>query len=176
MLHLAPPAGAVAAGDYARAVESGDIIEPVKGFRTAYKQKFGRDPVGDEVLGFDAASALMEAAKRAGSVEHPKVLAELEKFDRVRFGHLPLSFSPTDHVGAERDVLGLWAVPGDAKKWKGQGQWRYLMRAFTSDLERTNILEEDWGYFFEGSTPGGEAPFFNTSRWGITSDKSDPLH
>lgn len=176
MLSLGPPPGTVAAGDYAAPAQSGDIIEPVARFRSSFKAKFGKEPSGIEMLGYDAACALMEAAKRAGTADHAKVIAELERYDRVRFGHLPLSFGPTDHVGAERDVLGLWAVPADPDRWKGIGTWRHLMRTFTSDLERTNILEDDWGYFFNGATPGGEAPFFHTSRWGITSDRSDPLH
>lgn len=176
MLGLEPPRGTVAAGDYALPTGCKGIIDRATRFAEGFRKRFNEDPVGVEMLGYDAAKSMIHAATTAGSMEHAKVIGELEKFDRVRFSHLPLSFSPTDHVGAERDMLGLWAVPDDPAKHRGTGRWRHLMRAFTSDLERTNIFDEDWAFFFAGATPGGEAPFFNTSRWGVITDRSDPFH
>lgn len=176
MLALEPPPGTVAAGDYALPTGSKGIIDRATRFAEGFRKRFNEDPVGVEMLGYDAAKSMIHAATTAGSIEHTKVIAALEKFDRVSFSHLPLSFSPTDHVGAERDMLGLWAVPNDPAKHPGTGRWRHLMRAFTSDLERTNVFDEDWAFFFAGATPGGEAPFFNTSRWGIVTDRSDSMH
>lgn len=157
--------GSVAAGDYARPPQAKDVIKPVGDFRSRFREEFGSLPVSDEVLAYDAVRVIAEGFGRAGSRE--KTAGELEKFDRVRFGHLPISFSPSDHVMPERDVLGLFA-------WQDRG-WSHLMRAFTSDLERTNILEEDWPSFFDGTTPGGEAPFFYTAKAGITTRADDDL-
>jgi len=173
MLQLTPPVpGWVGAGDYARPELVGDRIDSVKAFRSAFKSKYNKDPVGDEVRGYTAVHVIAEAVKAAGVLQHSKVIDQLETFDRKRFGHLPVSLGPTDHVLAERDVLGLFAY-STASSQKG---WRHLMRAFTSDLERTNALEEDWASFFDGTTPGGEAPFYHSAKVGITSDSKDDLH
>lgn len=97
-----------------------------------------------------------------------RTVAALERFDRIRLGHLPISLGPTDHILAERDVLGLWT--------KEQSGWAQLMKTFTSDLERTNILEEDWPVYFDGTTPGGEAPFYHRAKIGNIADLRHDLH
>lgn len=167
---LAP--GTVAANDYARATERAETIEAVRRFREAFRRKFGTDPSGEEARGYDAVHLLGEAVKRAGSTDRAAILGALEAFDRVRFGRLPVSFGPNDHVAAERDALGVWAVV----EARGGDPWLQIMRTFTADLERTNILEHDWPAFFEGTTPGGEAPFYHGARRGIVTDKTDDLH
>ncbi|MGH2772919.1 MAG: ABC transporter substrate-binding protein [Actinomycetota bacterium] len=160
-------AGAVAAGDYAGFLAGTPVERPAR-FNQAFRARYKRDPSGIELSASDCVYVLAEAIKRAGGLDRPKLLEELEGFDRVRFGRLPISLGPDDHVVAERDVLGLWAA--------GKGTWRPVMRTFTSDLERTNVLEEDWSAFFDGTTPGGEAPFYHQAKSGITSDKGDPLN
>lgn len=167
-LDVAP--GTVAVGTYARASEEGDRIQAVREFREAFEARFQRAARGDEAIAYDAVRALAEGFVRAGGGGRSARIDAIEGFDRVRFGGLPLSFSPTDHVGPERDHLGLWAIPASADSWS------MLHRTFTNDLERTNVLEEDWPAYFEGTTPGGEAPFYYTAKSGITSDKSDLLH
>lgn len=165
--------GTVAAGEYGRPVRHVDSIPAIKSFVDEFEKANVPTLEGKESVAYDAVKFLAESVKRAGANDHEKVVQALEGFDRVRFARLPVSFSPTDHVAPERDHLGLWAVPTpDASK----EPWFLLMRTFTSDLERTNILEEDWPSFFDGTTPGGEAPFFHQAKRGIVSDKSDDLH
>ena len=168
---LAP--GTVAAGDYARPQAATNVEWPVSAFRKAFLRRFNREPVVAEAEAYDSVMNLAEALRQSGApdseVDHPRMLEELEKFDRVRFAHLPVSLAPSDHVVAERDVLGLWAVGND-------GKWSHLMRTFTSDLERTNVLEDDWPVFFDGTTPGGEAPFYYSAKSGITTRKEDDLN
>ncbi len=164
--------GTVAAGDYSRPDAVPDGSWPVSIFRKAFQKSFNRGPTAAEADAYDVVMILAEALRRstpAAAVEHPRLLEELEKFDRVRFARLPVSLGPSDHVVAERDVLGLWAVGSD-------GKWTHLMRAFTSDLERTNVLEDDWPVFFDGTTPGGEAPFYYSAKSGITTRKDDDLN
>ncbi|HVE75191.1 MAG TPA: hypothetical protein VND22_00300, partial [Actinomycetota bacterium] len=176
------PAGTVIASDYAvvwrhspgvvgpdPVREAAGKIETKDGFATLF-----------ELRGYEAARVLLEGASRAGAGSGPlasgkrgEIRAGIEAFDRVRLGRLPVSFGPDDRVIAERDHMGLWAAVADPS---AGSLFQPLMRTFTSDLERTNVLEEDWPYFFEGAVPGAEAPFFHQSRFGIVTDKSDDLH
>lgn len=165
------PPGSVAAADYA-AAGGGDGIPSVGRFRESYVAEFGRPPAGPEVWGYDAARALGQAARGAGGPERGRMIDALEHFDRVRFGHLPISLGPDDHLAAERDLLGLWARAAAGAEGAG---WLPVMRTFTSDLERTNILDDDWVAYFEGAVPGGEAPFFHQARYGIVTDAKDDL-
>lgn len=168
---VALTAGTVATGDYARASSETDSISRVRTFRQSL-EKFAKTKLaGDEGAAYDAVRALAEATARAGGTDRAKLTAALESFDRVAFSRLPLSFGPTDHVGPERDHLGLWAVNGS-----DPDPWAILHRTFTSDLERTNLLEEDWPSFFDGTTPGGEAPFYFTAKHGIVTKEQDDLH
>lgn len=168
-----PVLGSVAGGDYARPAQSDGRIQRVEDFRKEFRDIYKREPSGDEIYGYEAVHLLAEAAKRSGAgarldkAARIKLLEELERFDRVRFAQLPISLGPDDHVIAERDVLGLYCFEG--------GRWLHLMRTFTSDLERTNLLEEDWASYFDGAVPGGEAPFFHQAKGGVTTDRSDDL-
>lgn len=167
----APP-GAVASSDYAQPLEGAEAMPEVRRFREGFIDEFGEQPTGPEVLAYDAVRILFAAAAKAGSVGRAEVVEALEGLDKVRFGRLSISFGPDDRVVPERDVLGLWASTGDP----GSVSWAHLMRTFTSDLQRTNILEEDWANFFEGTTPGGEAPFFHAALSGIRTAREDDLH
>lgn len=168
-----PMPGSVAGGDYARPAQSDGRIQRVEEFRKTFRDTYNRGPSGDEIYGYEAVSLLAEAAKRSGTgskLDHAarvKLVEELERFDRVRFAQLPISLGPDDHVIAERDVLGLYCFEN--------GRWLHLMRTFTSDLERTNLLEEDWASYFDGAVPGGEAPFFHQAKGGVTTDRTDDL-
>ncbi|MGH2706375.1 MAG: ABC transporter substrate-binding protein [Actinomycetota bacterium] len=158
--------GTVAVSDYA-GLGAGQRLPGVRAFRDAYRARWGEAPPGSAVAGYDAVRAVAEAVRRAGP-ERRDIITGLETFDRVRFGRLPISLGPDDHLFSERDVLGLWGKEGDSG-------WLPVMRTFTSDLERTDILEDDWPSFFEGTVPGGEAPFFRAATYGITSDAGDDL-
>lgn len=166
--------GTVASGEYAMALPSADSVEAVKQFMQRFREEFERDPVGHESVAFDAVMSLTEATERAAGVDRAKIFEAMSAFDRIRFARIPVAFGPTDSVAPERDYLGLWAVP--APGGSGDAKWLQLMRTFTSDLERTNIPEDDWPFFFDGTTPGGEAPFFHQAKHGIVSDRSDGLH
>lgn len=171
LVDVRPPAppGTVAAGDYLRAGPGDAPVDAARRFREAWRARHGADPQGWEVAAHDAVLALTEASRRAGDHGDGRggLLAALEGFDRVRFGSLPISLGPDDHLLAERDVLGLWTLR--------DGRWKPLMRTFTSDLERTNVLEDDWAAFFEGAVPGGEAPLYRTARSGVTTGREDDL-
>ena len=170
MFSVGPVSGMVAAGDYGRPANLGDRMENVARFRSSFAAKFKVPPVGEESVAYDAVMLLVGALTKAGPsipIDRPKLVTAIESTDRVRFARLPISLGPTDHVIPERDFLGLWAAEQD--------RWDLLMRTFTADLERTNIYDQDWMYFFSGSTPGGEAPFYNTARSGIVTGPSDDL-
>ena len=168
------PPGTVASAEYALALSPADSVAAVKQFRDRFSEEFDREPAGQESLGFDAVMAMAEAVERAGGIDRPKIFEAISVFDRIRFARIPVSFGRTDWVAPERDYLGLWTVP--APERAGEGRWLQLMRTFTSDLERTNIPEDDWPSFFDGTTPGGEAPFFHQAKRGIVSDRTDVLH
>jgi branched-chain amino acid transport system substrate-binding protein len=50
-----------------------DPDETLQAFRRAYKEKYGKDPDSMAALGYDAAMVLVEAIKRCGSTEGPKL-------------------------------------------------------------------------------------------------------
>jgi len=166
--------GTVASAEYALALTPADSIQPVKQFLDSFTEEFEHEPVGHESVGFDAVMVLAEGAERAGRLDRAKIFEAISAFDRIRFARIPMSFGRTDWVAPERDHLGLWAVPFPERA--GGERWLQLMRTFTSDLERTNIPEDDWPSFFDGTTPGGEAPFFHLAKRGIVSDRKDDLH
>lgn len=171
------PEGTVSSGDYAHAFSAADSIARVREFRREFRQMFGRPPRGDEALAYDSVRLVSEAVRRAGDLDRGAISRALESLDRQQYAHLPVSWGPDDHVGAERDVLGLWTQPFGSRRGIPQMErWYHLMRTFTSDLERTNILEEDWPSFFQGTTPGGEAPFFHQARSGVVSGREDQTH
>jgi hypothetical protein len=165
--------GYVATGDYATPAGL-LVLDSVRRFSGAFEKKYGKPPGNEELGGYEAVQLLGEAVRRAGNVDRARILEALEGFDRVRFGRLPVSLGPDDHLVAERDVLGLWAHP--VEQGKGNARLLPLMRTFTSDLERTNILEEDWAVFFEGTMPGGEPPFYHQAKLGITTGSEDQLN
>lgn len=168
--------GTVAAGDYALAFPPSESMERIESFVKGFRERFDERPRADEYAAYDAVRLTGEAIRRAGKLDRREVLATLESFDRQQFVHTPVSFAPSDHVAAERDVQGLWTVKKGSEGLSRSERWTHLMRAFTSDLERTNILEEDWPSFFEGTKPGGEAPFFYQARSGVVSKREDDIH
>ncbi|HLF70377.1 MAG TPA: hypothetical protein VI541_05415, partial [Actinomycetota bacterium] len=161
-----PARGSVAVGDYARAAWQKVPVDSARGFVTSFSKRYHRRPSRDEVRGYDVVRLVDSLARGAARTDDP--ITALEKVDRKRFGSLPISLGPLDHVLPERDHLGLWTREG--------GEWEPLMRTFTSDLERTDVLEEDWSAFFPGADPAGEAPFFRDAKLGITTERSDDIH
>lgn len=168
--------GTVAAADYALAFPTSESMPRIESFVKGFSERFEERPRADEAAAYDAVRLVGEAIKRAGKLDRREVLKALETFDRQQYAHTPVSFAPSDHVAAERDVQGLWTVKRDSEGLPRSAKWTHLMRTFTSDLERTNILEEDWPAFFEGTTPGGEAPFFYQATSGVVSKREDETH
>lgn len=159
---LAP--GSVATSDYAWPSPAAAMMERVGNFRETFRARFGDYPGLEASAGYEAAKTLMSAIQPGPQPNR----SSLQSLDRSLHSRIPVSLSPTDQVLPERDVLGLFA--------RGSGDaWEHLMRTFTSDLERTNILEEDWATFFDGTTPGGEAPFYRQAKTGVVSDAGDDL-
>ena len=56
-----------------------DINPKVKDFATKYKAKYGNDPIGYEIYGYDIGNLAFAAVNNAGSVDHDKVIASLKK-------------------------------------------------------------------------------------------------
>ncbi|MEO7804492.1 MAG: hypothetical protein ABIS18_09120 [Actinomycetota bacterium] len=138
------------------------------GFDSLLQEESALAPGSVASSDYERANLRLRIEEAVGVLAKANKLADLEKFDRVRLGHLPISLGPTDHVLAERDVLGLFTIE--------HGKWTHLMKTFTSDLERTNILEEDWAKYFDGTTPGGEAPFYHGAKVGSVADPKNDLH
>lgn len=156
-------ASAIVVSDYAPCSDAGTPLPPTKAFITkAAKRKL--ICLSDEIEAYEAVHLLTSSK----GPDRAAVMDAVEKIDRKKIAHLPISLGPDDHVIAERDHLGIWVNDGH--------QYKPIMRTFTSDLQKTDVVEEDWPFFFPGADPRGEAPFFYASRYGIVSDRSDDAH
>ena len=167
------PAGSVAAADYAVPFREAARLRSVSRFRKDFSAEHGVEPVGAEWVGYEAVRVLAEAVRRAGAADPDKIVAALESMDRVRFGHLPVSFGPDDHIVSERDLQGVWAMAPRGRT--GPPGWRPLMRTFTSDGAGSNFLKEDWRSFFAEADPRGDPPPYEKAKAGITSGPDDDL-
>jgi hypothetical protein len=80
-----------------------------------------------------------------------------------------------------RDELGLFAVAGPKERldpWEvaGTDPWRPVMRTFTYDGTRTNVLDMDRKVFFPFWGKDQPGPEYWRSRYGIATRPRDPLH
>ncbi|HYU59005.1 MAG TPA: hypothetical protein VEO00_13300, partial [Actinomycetota bacterium] len=93
---------------------------------------------------------------------------------------LPVALGPDDHTFVDELQLGAFAVPGRdevSEPWLvPDAPWRPVMRTFTSDGERTIVLERDRGPFWPAWHPPAPSPKYRSSRLGITTGPDDPLH
>jgi ABC-type branched-subunit amino acid transport system substrate-binding protein len=159
-----------------------DPIPRVGSFRGRFRAAFGRDPSGLEQEGYDAVRVLAEALARTGGRGGSRLTAALENTRNRTFSGFPIDLGPDDHVFLPRDELGLFAVAGPDERvdpWQvpGSRPWRALMRTFTYDGERTNVLDRDRRVFFPFWRKNQPGPKFFRSRYGIRSRASrDPLH
>lgn len=171
-----PPPGTMATATYARGVH----LLPVpsfKLFRRAFKDWWDTVPQGYELRAYEAALAIGWAAERAGTGDIARALEDLRG---KRFGGLPVTLGPDDHVFAEEVTIGLWTIPfpGDSvgKEPPESLPWVPLARGFSIDGETTDILSADWKWLFrKAPPPGGPAPRFKRMRFGVTTPRSDPL-
>ncbi|MGH2556341.1 MAG: ABC transporter substrate-binding protein [Actinomycetota bacterium] len=159
-----------------------DPIPRVGRFRERFRAAFGRDPASLEQEGYDAVRLLAAALARTGGSGGSKLTAALENTDDRTFSSFPIDLGPDDHLFQPRDELGLFAVAGPDERvdpWQvpGSRPWRALMRTFTYDGERTNVLDRDRRVFFPFWRKNQPGPKFFRSRYGIRSRPSrDLLH
>jgi branched-chain amino acid transport system substrate-binding protein len=156
-------------------------IPRVGKFIRSFEQDFGHPPAGFEQEGHDAVRTLAVALGDTGGRGGRPLIEALERIDGRVFSSFPVDLGPDDHLFMPRDELGLFAVPGRNEKldpWQEPGgpNWRGLMRAFTYDGERDNILDRDRPVFFPNWEKPQPGPKYWKSRYGIVTRPSDPLH
>ena len=156
-------------------------IRRVADFRLGLATMTGRAPEGLEQEGYDAVRVLAWALARTGGRGGPRLTVALEGAHDLAFSSFPIDLGPDDHLFLPRDELGLFAVAGPRERldpWEipGTEPWRPVMRTFTYDGERTNVLDMDRRVFFPWWTKYKPGPKYWTSRYGIASRPSDPLH
>jgi hypothetical protein len=174
------PPGTVACAPYTWAGWA-DMIPRVKAFRERFAAEFGRDPLGPEQEGYEALRALGEALDRTEGRGGDALVRALESFRDETYSSIPIRLGPDDHVLAEQSQLGLFAVAGPEETPTGEAvgpvPWRALMRTFTTDGERVNLLDRDKRVFFPGWRPKEPSPNYWRSRYGIvTRPDEDLLH
>jgi hypothetical protein len=157
-----------------------DMIPRVHRFRVRFERATGRPPAGFEQEGYDAVRAVDEALDRTGGAGGEPLVAALETFRDETYSSLPIRLGPDDHVLAEESQLGLFAVTGapvPAGEAQGAVPWRPLMRTFTTDGQKVNLLDPDKKVFFPGWGRRKPSPRYWKSEFGIvTRPDEDPLH
>jgi hypothetical protein len=175
------PAGTVTPAPYTWAGWA-DMLPRVHRFRTRFERAFGRLPAGSEQEGYDAVRALADALERTGGQGGDALIDALESFREETYSSLPIRLGPDDHVLAEESQLGLFAVaapdeqpaPGEAV---GPVPWRPVMRTFTTDGQKVNLIDRDKKVFFPGWHRRKPSPRYWKSLFGIvTRPDEDPLH
>jgi ABC-type branched-subunit amino acid transport system substrate-binding protein len=157
-------------------------IPRVGRFIRSFQAQFGHPPVGFEQEGYDAVRAVSLALERDGGRGGSTLVHALEGIKETSFSSFPIDLGPDDHVFLPRDELGLFAVPGPHERldpWQSRSLpaelWRPVMRTFTYDGERDNILDQDRPVFFPGWKEKEPGPYYWESRYGIVSRPGDTL-
>ena len=173
------PTGAVVCLPYTWAGWA-DMIPRVHRFRERFEAAYGHPPAGFEQEGYDAVRAVAEALQRTGGAGGERLVRALEGFRDETYSSVPVRLGPDDHVLAEESQLGVFAVtdqpltPGEAQ---GAVPWRPVMRTFTTNGERVNLLDRDRKVFFPNWHRRKPSPNYWKSRFGIvTRSHEDPLH
>jgi len=159
-------------------------IPRVGRFRRRFERFAGRLPHGLEQEGYDAVRALVVALRRTGGQGGHELTRELEQIKGRIFSGFPVDLGPDDHLFPPRDELGLFAVAGPDERldpWQvpptpPDGVWRALMRTFTYDGQRTNVIDRDRKVFFPYWNKRLPGPTYWRSRYGIVTRPRDPLH
>jgi hypothetical protein len=158
------------------------MIPRVARFRDRFAARFGRPPVGFEQEGYDAVRVLAEALDRTGGRGGDELVGALESFREEAYSSVPVRLGPDDHVFAEESQLGLFSVAGPDERAAlseavGAVPWRPIMRTFTTDGQKVNLLDRDKKVFFPGWHRMKPSPRYWKSRFGIvTRPDEDPLH
>jgi len=157
-----------------------DMLPRVHRFRWRFERAHGRPPAGFEQEGYDAVRAVAEALDRTGGQGGDALVRALEGFREETYSSLPIRLGPDDHVLAEESQLGLFAVDDravPAGEAQGQVPWRALMRTFTTDGQKVNLLDRDKKVFFSGWKRRKPSPRYWKSEFGIvTRPDEDLLH
>lgn len=157
-----------------------DMLPRVHRFRTRFERAHGSPPSGFEQEGYDAVRAVAEALDRTSGAGGERLIAALERFRAETYSSLPIRLGPDDHVLAEESQLGLFAVDDQAVpagEAQGAVPWRPVMRTFTTDGQKVNLLDRDKKVFFPGWRRRKPSPRYWKSGFGIvTRPHEDPLH
>jgi branched-chain amino acid transport system substrate-binding protein len=156
-------------------------IKRVGGFRAAFAMMAGHTPAGLEQEGYDAVRVVVRALGKTGGVGGRKLVSAIEATRGFAPSGYPVDFGPDDHMFLARDELGLFAVAGPKERldpWEAAGTdpWRPVMRTFTYDGTRTNVLDMDRKVFFPFWGKDQPGPEYWRSRYGIATRPRDPLH
>jgi branched-chain amino acid transport system substrate-binding protein len=156
-------------------------IRRVGAFRAAFAAAIGHAPTGLEQEGYDAVRVLARALGNTGGAGGAKLVSALEATHGFAPSGYPVDFGPDDHLFLTRDQLGLFAVAGPNERldpWEvpGSAPWRPLMRTFTYDGTRTNVLDIDRKVFFPFWGKDQPGPEYWRSRYGIATRPGDRLH
>jgi branched-chain amino acid transport system substrate-binding protein len=175
-----PPPGTTACYTYSWAGWA-EPIPRVGKFIRRFQQAFARPPSGFEQEGHDAVRTLAVALNATGGQGGEDLIDALEHAQGKWFSSFPVDLGPDDHTFLPRDELGLFAVPGPKEKldpWQSRdgAMWRGLMRTFTYDGERNNILDRDRPVFFPAWKAPQPGSHYWKSRYGIITRPRDPLH
>jgi ABC-type branched-subunit amino acid transport system substrate-binding protein len=175
----APPPGTVATAPYSRGAHYLPVPS-IKSFRAAFRDWWDDLPLGYERRAYEATLALGWAAERASG--DGDLARRLETLRGKRFGGLPVTLGPDDHLTVEEVTIGLWTVPApgdrvpERERLPKELSWVPLARGFSIDGETTDILSSDWKWLFrDPPPPNGPAPKFARLRFGVRTPRSDPL-
>jgi branched-chain amino acid transport system substrate-binding protein len=158
-----------------------DPIPRVGEFRARFEEALGRPPAGFEQEGYDAVRLIADGLARSGGDGGEALVRALQRVREGVYSSLPVRFGPDDRTAIDDSQLGLFAVPGPgeaAEPWLAEApRWRPLMRTFTFDGEKTNVLDMDKRVFFPRWRKPRPSPKYWRSRYGITTrPREDPLH
>lgn len=155
-------------------------IPRVGSFGSGFEALTEHPVVGLEQEGFDAVRILGATLARTSGRGGAELVGALEQTRNLTFSGFPVTLGPGDHLFPSRDELGLFAVAGPNEEmdpWQESGEgWRALMRTFTYDGRRTNILPRDRRIFFPFWNQMLPAPNYWRSRYGIVTRTNDQLH
>jgi branched-chain amino acid transport system substrate-binding protein len=147
-----------------------DMLPRVHAFREDFAGFAGHVPAGLEQEGYDAVRSLAEALERTGGRGGDALIRALESFRDQTYSAIPVRLGPDDHVLAEESQLGLFGVDDTeppAPEASAIVSWRPIMRTFTTDGEKVNLLDQDKRVFFPGWRPMEPSPKYWRSEFGI---------
>ena len=179
--------GLVAADTYAR----GAHYLPIPSFERFHSQFADwwegvldqPEPLGFERRSFEAVQMIGWAARRAPTGSDTDVAGVLEKLRGERFGGLDVTFGPDDHTSVDQTTVGLWVIPRPGIPIRERSElpsslpWVPLGRGFSIDLERTDVLPQDWKWLFRNAPPKqAPAPKISRALFGVSTGRKDPVH